>query len=540
MMYIFGVLLLVIITACNPPTIAPSTISPSDSEDHQVILPDTLTPTSTMEETEVLSTPTIAPPTPTDMYLAPARIAIHPDSDIDIKPEDSLSGPWVISGPVDASDFEYWVIQDLSSDPQDEIAYRYSGWSAQFGEYLPASSPENGLVAFLTGEDSSGRDKELIVYDLPNDQELLRISLFAPWHQLSLEELDGSQFWGGEICVALKSSGAFMWSPDSRYLAFTAVIDGPSSDVYLFDTQSLEVERLTDGTTQAFLLGWSPDGKWLLHSAGSGGRLTWDSTPIPYIHSIWAIAIDTMEVHHVEEIDWVSEGEDIIGWSSNDTVLVSSWELLDALGTNSFAVRELDLGTQSSRKVFDGPFDDVAYDPSSDTLAFVAGNFVTAFSGVHLLPGGQTTATQISDASWEGINWVPEFNLFMAFWGTEDLLWFDFEGNLEQPFSMEKISNYHFSTDGTMALIDGTDPSGIDCSCLLSLLDQDFVACLEYRSYGYYREEPTISWDPDSKYLWIIDGNQVLLYLIDSDEFFYVTDLNLDIHHLTYRGLIFE
>jgi len=405
MTYISVVLILTSLAACTSQTLSSSTIAPSDSEDHPSISPEALQLTSTTTETAVPPTAVVASPTPTQTFLAPTRIAIRPDPDTNITPEESSQRPWVISGPVEDSDVEYWVIQDLSSEPRDDYAYRFSGWSAeQYGEYLPASSPENGLVAFLTAEDYVGRDKELIVYDLPNNRQLLRISVFAPWHQPSSKELFGGGFWESELMAALKSAGAFMWSPDSRYLAFTAVIDGPSSDVYLFDTQSLEVERLTDGPTQADLMGWSPDGKWLLHSAWTKGRLGCDATPIPAIQSIWAVSMHSKDVQLVEEIDWESEGEIIIGWSSNDTVLVSSWDSLYQLGTNSFAVREFDLSAQSSRQIFDGPFDDVAYDPISGTLAFAGGHFVPSFSGLHLLPKGSTSPTQIENGSWRTDN----------------------------------------------------------------------------------------------------------------------------------------
>jgi len=91
-----------------------------------------------------------------------------------------------------------------------------------------------------------------------------------------------------------------------------------------------------------------------------------------------------------------------------------------------------------------------------------------------------------------------------------------------------------------MAIIKGTDPSGTDCLYLYSLLENDFVACLVDIGNGFYIKETTIVWEPNSTHLWIVTGNQVLLYLVDTDEFIHVADLGLNINGWTYRELIFE
>ncbi len=49
------------------------------------------------------------------------------------------------------------------------------------------------------------------------------------------------------------------WSPDGRFLAYVAATDGPSADIYVYDTQTSEVRRITDGPNQPELLGWSPE-----------------------------------------------------------------------------------------------------------------------------------------------------------------------------------------------------------------------------------------------------------------------------------------
>ena len=77
------------------------------------------------------------------------------------------------------------------------------------------------------------------------------------------------------------------WSPNSRYLAFAAAYESPSSDLYVFDTHTLTSTHLTDGPTQIGDIHWSPDSRWIVHQAvgnfGTGAgwsvEALWAATP---------------------------------------------------------------------------------------------------------------------------------------------------------------------------------------------------------------------------------------------------------------------
>ena len=51
------------------------------------------------------------------------------------------------------------------------------------------------------------------------------------------------------------------WSPDGRYLAFGAAIDGPSTDLYVYDTEADTVRRLSQEPAEIAAIQWSPDSK---------------------------------------------------------------------------------------------------------------------------------------------------------------------------------------------------------------------------------------------------------------------------------------
>ena len=70
------------------------------------------------------------------------------------------------------------------------------------------------------------------------------------------------------IKVFIRTIGIHAWSPDGRYLAFAGEQDGPSSDVYLYEPETLSLRRLTDGPTEVRWIEWSPDGERIFHRSG--------------------------------------------------------------------------------------------------------------------------------------------------------------------------------------------------------------------------------------------------------------------------------
>ena len=125
----------------------------------------------------------------------------------------------------------------------------------------------------------------LRLMSLPNG--VVRFS--APLLSAQIEqELTQSMYQPNEAMLALDTSGNIAWSPDGTRLAFVSAQDGPTSDVYLLDTRSLQVARLTDGPTQAASLVWSPDGRWIAHLAvdNFGVGAGWSTT------QVWLAAAD--------------------------------------------------------------------------------------------------------------------------------------------------------------------------------------------------------------------------------------------------------
>jgi hypothetical protein len=53
------------------------------------------------------------------------------------------------------------------------------------------------------------------------------------------------------------------WSPDGRYLTFAGQMDGLSADIYIYDTETKSIDRVTESLLHDGPTDWSPDGEWI-------------------------------------------------------------------------------------------------------------------------------------------------------------------------------------------------------------------------------------------------------------------------------------
>ncbi len=166
---------------------------------------------------------------------------------------------------------------------------------AQLPQYMETGlSPDGSSYAYHTGSTEAG-DLALVVYDLNAESITTEISLLSSDYPDNFQELADSFINSGNIPQELDwvepenmarelqfafeyGITTYAWSPDGRYLAFSGQMEGPSSDLYLLDLDSLEINRLTSGTGMMERVGWSPDGYWIRHASiyfvGAGYRVT--------------------------------------------------------------------------------------------------------------------------------------------------------------------------------------------------------------------------------------------------------------------------
>jgi hypothetical protein len=212
-------------------------------------------------------------------------------------------------------------------------------------------APTGGLLAFRTAFGEA--NVKLTIVSLPEGK------IFDVFPLLSSEN-------EGDLLPVIFSTP--VWSPSGRYLAFVGAMDGPSADVYMYDSEDKTTTQLTDGPSIAGKLHWSPDDKWILHEAISrinimrpGKRAT---------ASVWAAAADGSEVKHLYDFPFQEESgltgyQNLLGWISNDQFVVSFESPYD------FSVNQAIIVDITKGEVLEIPqqgFSSIALDPTSKTF----------------------------------------------------------------------------------------------------------------------------------------------------------------------------
>ena len=218
-----------------------------------------------------------------------------------------------------------------------------------------AVQPNGHRVAFIT---SSGALHHLALnlVSLP-DGRLTKVGdLTSAKTERSADAGPGDP--GFESIRAVGQQRSFAWSPDGKKLAFGGFMDGPSADIYLYDSQSGKITRITKEKSNDFNPSWAPDGRHILFlsadSFGTGAGMN--------MTGVWSAAPDGSQVAMLYRPD--STGETIHGWVDRNTVVLSS-----ASPTCSSAILRLYNIANQAKKILQTPcFKAAAVNPDGNVL----------------------------------------------------------------------------------------------------------------------------------------------------------------------------
>ncbi len=208
----------------------------------------------------------------------------------------SPEGPWLVYQK--ENDQLYAVNADgISANPLRVFAY---GWSKPY-----VGSLSNGLLAVMVeGEGELSHSVDILLIEFPSLEVKRRISLLA--YGESTGDFDSGP--EGPYSGIMSEP---RWSPDGRYLAFVGSIDGPSADLYVYDSTFDQIRRLSSGKNHAAHPLWSPNGHWVTHRELSADGMS--------VESLWAASVDG------KEMEWLFSPEQ--GWEP--------W-ILEWIGDDSF------------------------------------------------------------------------------------------------------------------------------------------------------------------------------------------------------------
>jgi hypothetical protein len=287
--------------------------------------------------------------------------------------------------------------------------------------WLPTFSPSgNQMVTIESG--FSFTDQHLIIARFPDGKILAEIPLFAPGWEVDY----GDRLGHGTIEQAI---GRRSWSPGGRYLAFVGALDGPTCDLYIFDLSTTAVHRLTDGPYQPVLMGWSPDGEWIVHQSvihfGTGAGIHGDA--------VWAAAVDGSEVRYLYP---AKRQQSLVGWMDTRRFVAHEWgQPFGAMnilrvsleGDEPLMVYEGPLGTGRDFGLDQGivAFNLTSYEVQQDQQPGIYVSSILYFDEPELVLPGE----------WGGISYWEQESLFLAVGEHGEVVGFDGKG--DQKFRLE-------------------------------------------------------------------------------------------------------
>jgi hypothetical protein len=334
-------------------------------------------------------------------------------------------------------------------------------------------------------------DASIRIVRLPSTEPVRTIRLLSD--ELAAQ-IDESEDWDPLMApdvyqAVLTDRSTMRWSPDGRYLAFIAAIDGPSADLYVYDTQTDQVHRLTDGPNQAVLMDWSLDGKWIVHMEATNFR-TWTGGFAAYFGTIavWAASMDGSEVKKLYD----TEGgiELIMGWRA-PSVFVA----LRGHGEGPpLDLRSVDVKSGGIFSLYEGEVYRVAADWGTEAVAYIAipeGEEIER-GGLYLLRSGDDKPIKIDVGKWalpERVVWFPETGLFYTSLAREVIV-FDSSGEILMSFENEHLPVP--SPDGRWLAFPGWDGTGMQPGLRLYTSDGEFLHELSHEKVS------GVIWNPDS------------------------------------------
>lgn len=229
------------------------------------------------------------------------------------------------------------------------------------------------LASFYQAENVS---PELIIFELPGGEIRARFPLVQCPESL-------------KVCEEYRSSwGAMMrqepqWSPDGRYLAFAALLDAASSDLFIYDTESGDLRRLTNGPDWVGSIEWSPDGTHIIMQEllNDDGYLLDPQSKPP--SSVWSVSVSTDEIKLLYSTGDASTEQNILLWLDDKRFVAYEGFLVNAdQATN---LRVVDIESGENRILFNGAFVMARFDPIHEVFALYELNTEKYPQGIYLV-----------------------------------------------------------------------------------------------------------------------------------------------------------
>lgn len=231
----------------------------------------------------------------------------------------STTGPWIVftASPIDQATQQYlWVVNpDGSGLTQFSDLYTYN-----FSVREVRGDNGEIQIAYTASTDRQLHDLSLHILTLPSRHDELIILLTSSETAFINQDPNDEQsnYWlVTSIGSAIVEPGSPEWSPDGKWLAFVGAMDGPTADVYSFEPDTGRIRHLTSGDEHAFQLLWSPDSRYILHTAKDGFEHS--GGYYEPVSGTWAASPDGGQVLRLEQ----ARPTKFLGWISSNTLVAT-------------------------------------------------------------------------------------------------------------------------------------------------------------------------------------------------------------------------
>jgi len=328
---------------------------------------------------------TPASPSPTP-YVNPTNTASPVNPIITVSPileptankpvELAAVGPWLLI----ETDQGLWAVNSDGSGLTQLTDVDYWDWMLQ-----KAVQPGGKQVVFLSPATYDFHQMALNLLSLPDGNITKITDLTSPQTEAYAELAPGDDSFEG--LRAVRDRHNYAWSPDGTRLAFVGLMDGPTAEIYLYDTISGEIQRVSTDDSQNYWPSWSPDGNSLLYfgasSFGTGaGFVTTD---------VWAARGDGTNVTKL----FIPENgsERLVGWLDATTAVLDTWTPV----SENEKLRLFDITTTNTIMLSEDGIIAAEADPVRGAAMFAK------TSGLYLLTAEDRTPIRVSQ---EEVDWI--------------------------------------------------------------------------------------------------------------------------------------
>jgi WD40 repeat protein len=206
---------------------------------------------------------------------------------------------------------------------------------------------------------------ELILYELPDGNIQERFPLVRCSRDTDLCEKFRSNW--SEMMIQQPQ-----WSPNGRYLAFVALLDAPSSDLFVYDTQNGDLRRLTNGPDWVGPIEWSPDGtQIIMQELLNNFEFLFGPHSKPP-SSVWSVSVSTNEIKLLYSTGEDPSWQNILLWVDDKRFIAYEGFLVDADQARDLRLVDMEAGT--NRILFNGVFVAISFDPVHEVFAIYEQN----------------------------------------------------------------------------------------------------------------------------------------------------------------------